>query len=333
MSQKFSYSRLDCYGQCGWKYKLKYVDGNYIYQPTIATAYGTLIHAIEERMANLMKAGKEIDFDELRLDFEQMNVPKRSKYDRSGDLFGTKILAQKFPKEWHDFTTAKSGKSYSMKAKDYERNGIYTFPNYMKEHPELEVVGAEVSFEYNYRGYVFNGFIDRLLKVKGENKFVIHDIKTKDVLYKDTELTTPLQFKIYAESVRQMFDKNAEVECFYELPTVGAFQAAGTRGWEKRGATKIDKLLDGIEAQDWTPHPSRLCWWCDFRRKSSTPESQHLCPYYSLYNGEVKNDTWDVQNEWKGIEHHEEVMEKFRKQCEQESILFHCRKKYYDIDF
>lgn len=334
MSQKFSYSRLDCYGQCGWKYKLKYVDGNYIYQPTIATAYGTLIHAIEERMANLMKAGKEIDFDELRLDFEQMNVPKRSKYDRSGDLFGTKILAQKFPKEWHDFSSAKSGKSYAMKARDYEKNGIYTFPNYMQERPELEVVGAEVSFEYNYRGYVFNGFIDRLLKVKGENKFVIHDIKTKDTPYKDTELTSPRQFAIYAAAVRKMFDKKAEVECFYELPTLGMFQAAGTRGWEKRCWKKIDEFLDGIEDEDWAPKNSALCYWCEFCQinPSATEQGKGLCPYYSLYSPEHKDRLGQVEFEWKGIEHHEEVMEQFRKRMAQEELA-NKRQKYGDIDF
>lgn len=332
---RFSYTRLDCYGQCGWKYKLKYVDGNYLFTPNAAAAYGTLVHAIEERMALAYQRGEAIDFDALRYDFQHLNVPKRSRFDRSGDVYGVDILVKKYYKEWYDFDT-KSGLSYAMKAKDYAASGIYTFPRYMEEHPDLEVVGAELGFEFEYRGYVFNGFIDRLLRVKGTNKFVIHDIKTKDTPYPDRELTSPRQFAIYAAAVREMYTPAAEVECYYELPTLELFQAAGTRGWEKRCWKKINDFLDGIESQDWTPHPSKLCWWCEFRRKTTTPAAYQLCPYYNLYNGDIKNDTWDVQNEWKGMEHHAEVMEHFKQQCAQEEQRSHGlppQVTKYDIDF
>ena len=117
MSVKFSYSRLEQYNNCPFAYNLKYNEGKYFDVPNVAAPFGSLCHKILEQIATMIKNGRPINYETLKKDFVEMNLPKRSKYDRTGDLFGTKILSERFPQAWVDFST-KGGKSYSMRAKE-----------------------------------------------------------------------------------------------------------------------------------------------------------------------------------------------------------------------
>ena len=321
MSVRFSYSRLEQYNNCPYAYNLKYNEGLYINTPNVAAPFGSLVHRILETECAMIKNGRPINYETLKKDFVEMNLPKRNKYDRTGDLFGIKILAEKYPAQWVDFST-KGGKSYSMRAKEFLDNGIYAFPKYCEEHPELEIVGAEIGFEYEYRDYVFMGFIDRVMKVKDKDSYVIFDIKTKDTPFSDKELTTPLQFVCYVNAMRKIYGKDIEINCYYELPFVNGYtwQHAGTKGFEDRGLKKIDKLLDGIEAEEYPVKQGGLCWYCPYRRKPGVPWEQQLCPYYSLWTPDNR-DCHDVKNEWKGPEHHEKIMRDFKEQCAMEDGL------------
>lgn len=331
---RYSYSKISCYEQCPYKYNLRYNEQKYISEAGVAAAYGSLVHHILQREADAIKAGKEIDYEELKTDFVELNLPKRSKWDRDGDLFGTKILSKRYPKEWLDFDT-KSGKNYAAKAQEFLSSGIYEFPKFMSEHPELEVYGAEVQFEFEYRGYVFYGFIDRILRERGTDRYLIYDIKTKDSLFRDQDLVTPLQFVIYAKALREKIGGDIEISCFYDLPTIHTTQAAGTKGFEARGMKKVDKLLDGVEAGDYHPKPQALCFYCDFSNfnPKQPAAGKNLCPYYSFWSPDDKQNH-NVKFEWKGQEKHEEVMKKFLEQERQEEGLNRdAMRGTFDFDF
>ena len=47
MSDIFSYSKLDTFQSCKFKYKLRYLDDHYINTPGIALDFGTAVHAAE----------------------------------------------------------------------------------------------------------------------------------------------------------------------------------------------------------------------------------------------------------------------------------------------
>ena len=64
--EKFSYSKLDTYVQCPFKFKLKYVDGHYIFNSSIATEFGTLIHETEETIAKNIINNEPIDYVKLK---------------------------------------------------------------------------------------------------------------------------------------------------------------------------------------------------------------------------------------------------------------------------
>lgn len=329
--EKFSYSKLSQYENCPFCYDLKYNKGYYISEPSIAPFYGVLVHKILEIEADYIKRGIPIDYEQLKYDFINYNIPKKNKYDRDGDIFGIKVLEQKFPRDWVDFDT-KSGKSYGVKANDFLDSGIYRFEKYMREHPELEIVGTEIGFEFIYRNYIFSGFIDRLLKERGKDRFLIFDIKTKDSPFKKEELTTPLQFVCYSKALREKYGENISIECYYDLPTIDLVQEAGTKGFEKRGMKKIDKLLDGIENHFFEPSPSPLCHWCVFKpHEGQNPQVKGLCPYYSLWT--PSNRINEVKFSWEGPENHDKVMLKYNKRIEEEEGVRNNTNNNFDFDF
>ena len=91
--QKFSYSKLNQYENCPYAYNLKYNEGHFYNVPSLAASFGTLVHKIEENISHLIMNGRPVNYEMLRKDFWNMNVPKRNKYDRDGDIFGANFLA------------------------------------------------------------------------------------------------------------------------------------------------------------------------------------------------------------------------------------------------
>ena len=71
---KYSYSKLNTYASCPWKYNLCYNEGHYIFTESIATLWGTLVHFIEENIGNALAAGEPVDYEKLKQDFVNINI-------------------------------------------------------------------------------------------------------------------------------------------------------------------------------------------------------------------------------------------------------------------
>lgn len=123
--------------------------------------------------------------------------------------------------------------------------------------------------------------------------------------------------KIYTMALKSCYNLATEPdECYWDLPFIDMRQRAGTKGWLKRADAKLEKLFAGIDAQDWTPHPSPLCHWCNFcGTNPNQPEgAKHLCPYQCQWTQD--NKTFDKLNEWEGMERHEAIMRHYlMEQC------------------
>ena len=316
---RFSYSKINQFVTCPFAYYNKYVKGMFFDKPSIATEFGVLVHKIEETITNTLLRGEAINYEELKNFFINANIPKANAYDRDGGVFGIEVLKRRYSKEWFSFEN-KTGKSYATKAQDYLETGIYRQEKFVTEHPELELVGAEVEFQYVYRDYLFYGFIDRLFRYREDPKhFVVHDIKTKDHGFSDKELTTPLQFVVYSEAVKNQYGEDASVDCVYDLPVANMYQTGGTRGFIARGMKKINSVIDDIEQGLFAPNPSPLCFWCTFSNTNPAQpeEAKNTCPYYSLWN--PKNKNYAVKFPWEGVERHEIQMKKLLKIEEEEN--------------
>lgn len=300
--ERYSYTKLNTYDSCPFHFYLKYKLGKYLYADSCASLFGTLIHYILELEANCIKNKEEIDYEYLIDRF------KHTKFDNTSNKNESPILAideieKRFKDEWASKDT-KSGLSYKDKSDNFINNGIYEFPKYIDQHPELEIIGPEVSFNYEFSGSIFTGFIDLLMYDKDNDEYIIWDIKTKDHPFEDDDLTTPLQFVCYCKALRKRYGDNINIKCFYSLPVINIRQSAGTKGFEKRGENKIKKILDKINNNEFTPKATPLCYWCEFSNTNPniTPEGKNQCPFYSLWTKEKKS--FDTRMKWKSLEYY-----------------------------
>ena len=106
MNNKMSYSKMDCYKQCGWKFLLQYIEGPYISTPGIALDVGILIHDTEEKIANFIK-------DDLPIDYVAL---------KNNIIVKTMEIEHKFPKDFLE--KDKTGRLYKEKIYEYLEKGI-----------------------------------------------------------------------------------------------------------------------------------------------------------------------------------------------------------------
>lgn len=302
MENVISYSKISVVEQCGYKYKLVYVDKHFINQPSIATDFGTLVHYIEENIGNKIKNKESIDYDYFKNLFLVGDNEVKGIYE----------LKDLYPNEY--ITPDKNNRTYEDKVNYYLSIGIYRLQNYLTENPNIEIIGTEIPFDYYYKDYKFHGFIDRVFYNHLTKSYIVEDVKTYSAPLEHKDLVTPLQFVIYVKALKNLYSDSNEdtVECYYDLPLCNEKQKAGTKGYLKRGLQKIDKLLNKIEEKDYKPNPSPLCHWCCFCPTSDNQpeEAKGLCPYYSHWTKENKD--MSVENEWMGEDNHEAILEAFR---------------------
>lgn len=278
--------------QCPMKYKLKYVDGNYVNSEAIALDVGTIVHkAMEEKYKAIME-GKEVDYNRL------LTMVQNGTVENHRRLLGINEIQDRYESIYNE-VNKKSNMTYHDKMEvfyDYFLNG--------KLEDDWKCVGVEVPFEFVYDDRVIlHGFIDRIDK-RGENEYRPVDYKTANKVYEHKDLTTPLQLFIYELAIKDMFGDNAVVpERIYDMVFHNTIQYGGTKGFEKRGFKKLDKVLDQIEEAEktgaYTPKSTPLCYWCDFSptNPNANPFTEGLCRSFSLWTPE--NKTFEVNQDYK----------------------------------
>lgn len=291
--ENFSYSKLEVFNKCPYKYKLIYIDHHYIKCDSIATDFGKLIHHIEEKIGLNLKNNNLIDYEELKKEF----------------ILKLKDIENKYKEEF--YLPDKTGKNYKDKAEIYLNSSIYRLEKRVKEE-NLEVVACEKNFVLEYKNVIFKGAIDRILKKKGEDLYIIEDIKTYTETIKETSLINPLQFVIYSIAFSSI-SKN--IECNYDLPICECIQKASIK------YNNINDILKEIEESDFHPSPTPLCHWCIFSDTfpNQPKEAKGLCPYYSQWTRKSKNNT--PYRKWEGIENNKRIIEEFRKEKCKEGLI------------
>lgn len=302
--KKYSYSKLETYESCPFKYKLVYVDKLSCWAGNIATAFGTAIHETEEDIAKTIQANLPIDYVSLKNNL----------------ILKFTDIEHKYPVEYNSIDT-KSSRTYRDKAYQYLEYGIYNLEQFMKAHPTYEIVGIEQKFCFKYdENHIFNGAIDRVFHDKETDRYLIQDIKSWAVAKNEKDLVTPLQFVIYVLAAKDLWGLTADqITCEYYLPLVdnGLVQPAGTAGFVDRGLKKLTKLFTAISEQEFAPKPSPLCNYCNYCQTNPDAPGgyKYLCPYYSIWNRytRLKYDIPKHENNWEGLENHELILESYHK--------------------
>lgn len=181
----FSYSRLECFEDCPYKWFLKYI-GGYRESGRFYSSYGSLVHSLIQRYyLGLLKA------DELPVAF-LTEFSSSVEGDRPSDQIVEKYVS--------------AGLSYFRSFKP--------FP--------YETIGTEVELRFSISGVPFVGFVDYLGKTDGGLVIVDHksrDIKPRSNRKKPTENDRTLdkmlrQLYLYAEGVRQVYREQIKLLCF-----------------------------------------------------------------------------------------------------------------------
>lgn len=316
--EKFSYSKINTYENCGWRYKLTYEDKHFVDGSSIAADFGTLVHFVEETIAkDIIQNDNEpvfmIDMDKY------INLFIEGWVEGDKKILGIKSIKEKYPEDF--YKCDKSGMDYNGKANQYLNKGIYFLQDFLNANRHLTVIDTEKSFEVTYEGITFHGFIDRVFRNTLTGELIIEDIKTWPTIEKH-DLVTPLQFVIYVLAATELYQIPKEkIQCFYSLPLAVNRYAAGTRGFVNRGLKKLNKLLTEIDEKDFVPNPSPLCAFCPFSETNPNQpeEAKNLCPYFSHWTRENNKD-FTRECDWFGIEHHEEVLADFLKRKEKHKI-------------
>ena len=286
---RFSYSKISCYGQCKFKYKIKYEDRNFIYNATIATDFGTLIHETEESIAKAIQEGNSINYIALKNRF----------------IIESRKLAIKYPNEF--FAQDKSGRTYQEKTYLYLDSAIYRLERFMCQHPELRIIGIEQKFEFDYDGiHSFNGSIDRAFQNIETGEIIIQDIKSWAVPAQPSELKAPLQFTVYTMAAEKLWNVPYDkIRCEYDLPLCDLAQPATSANIVEDGKKELDKLFKGIGDQNFKPTVTALCHWCEYNPLANpdliNTHPNAVCPYFSLWQKSGDN-VRDVMISWQGLE-------------------------------
>ena len=278
---RFSYSKISTYKQCAFKYLIKYKEKNFIDSSSIATEFGTLVHETEEQIAKALQAEQPINYIALKNKF----------------IIESKKITQKYPVEF--FSTDKSDRTYQEKMYLYLDSAIYRLEKYMKQHPELRIIGIEQKFEYDYDGiHSFNGSIDRAFINIETNDIIIQDIKTWSVPAQSSDLKAPLQFAVYTMAAEKLWGISYDqIRCEYDLPLCDITQPALSENLVAEGRPELDKLFKGIQDENFKPTVSALCHWCEYNpltnRDIINTKPNAICPYFSTWqkSGDTVRDT------------------------------------------
>ena len=287
--ERYSYSKISCFKQCGFKFFLKYMEKNHLYSANIATDFGSLIHSIEEDIAKAIQVGTDIDYITLKNKF----------------IIESRKIAQKYPEEF--FSRDKSGRTYQEKTYQYLEAAIYRLENYMEQHPELKIIGIEQKFDYDYDGiHSFNGSIDRAFQNTRTGEILIQDIKSWAVPAQNSDIKAPLQFAVYMMAAEKLWGVSLnKIKCEYDLPLCDTTQEALSTDIVAESKPILDKLFKGIHDKNFKPTVSALCHWCEYNPLTNPSiletKPKAVCPYFSTWQKSGDSVRETLLN-WQGLD-------------------------------
>lgn len=282
-----SYSRIDLFKQCAYRYKLKYIEKNYSDTTSLSLSLGTLAHKIFELKYTPNQTMTLEEIWQRFLDgFKDENIK------------GWNELVDEYGFDIYDIDE-KTGASVEDRVEVMK----YKFFNEPIDD-EWEVVGLEQEFLITFNNKAkIKGFIDRVDRNKITGEIRVIDLKTNKKPYSQKDLTTPLQMYIYSLACYELYGQYP-TECIYDLLFLNMKQIGGTKGYMNRGFKTLNKILDEIilyqeiGSEHMKPNSCPLCYWCDYSKTNPNADAFYntLCDYYSLWTRDKK--TFAVNKQW-----------------------------------
>lgn len=254
MSQRYSISRIESFEKCPLQYKYRYIDRIPLKVETIEAFLGTQVH----------EALKEF------YDFIKNKIVKPKDW-----------LLSKYEELWtKDFSDSIKIVKTEFSAEDYYQKGKKSLIDYYDEYEPFDrtkIVKTEESIYFSLKQdgaeYSFVGILDRLDWNDQEKIFEIHDYKTSASLITQEEADQDFQLPLYQLALKSKWPEAEKAKLIWHFLLFNKqIESSRTRRQLIEIQGRVIEKIKAIEAcQEFTPHKSALCEWCDF---------QEICPLW-----------------------------------------------------
>lgn len=301
-----SYSALELFSNCNYRYYLQKIRNQVTTSSTIALDLGNILHKGLEMKGQYLLKGEPVDYEKIK-DTVMNGCYEITEKSRT-HLLGVNEIKNIYSKDWLASMEDADNVSYPKKIQMYLDEVL---PSRI-EDSDWTVKGTEIYFEFVYDNRVIiHGFIDRVdshLNEDGTENLKVVDYKSSKKVFDDHKIKTPLQMIVYDLACLHLYDI-LPTEHEYDFILLNKKQTSKddgvcSRGYLKRGLKKIDSILDTIEEEkadnEFPPSATPLCYWCPYPSRTHTPNADSAwagtCPYYSLWRPD--NKVFQVNQEW-----------------------------------
>lgn len=250
----YSYSRLNTFEQCPFKFKLRYIDKIIPeVEETIESYLGRTVHSNLEWLYLMVKKGRIPSVDELIT-----NYAKTWKENYKQEI----VIVR-------DHLTDK----------DYFNKGVEFLLSYYKKHYPFDdnTLEVEKRIQINldsFGKYKIQGYIDRLSFNKKTMEFEIHDYKTSNNMPPKEKLREDRQLGLYAIAIKNQYgeDKDVCLVWHYLAHDLKVCLRKNNGQLEQLKKETLD-LIKKIESTKRFPtYVSKLCDWCEYK---------NICPAWT----------------------------------------------------
>ncbi|MDR3048630.1 MAG: PD-(D/E)XK nuclease family protein [Elusimicrobiota bacterium] len=227
---KISYSRVNAYIFCPFRYKLIYIDN--LHTPVNSDiSFGHTIHKTLEQFHS--QKGKTWNF-----------------------------LMECYDDSWKSggFLTPISAFEYYLRGQKMLSNYFNSF-----KQSDAEILYTEKNFDANIGKYKFVGIIDRIDKYP-DGTYEIMDYKTHSKVWNQEKVDKDLQLTFYAYACKTIFGFNPDRICIYFLSQNKKVYTARTQQDIENAINISMTAAEKIAEENWTPNRSH-CQQCDFKYK------------------------------------------------------------------
>ncbi len=254
MSSSYSFSKIGSFEKCKLQYKYRYIDKLRLRVETIEAFMGIIVH----------EALKEF------YDFVKNKIIKPKKW-----------LLYKYDELWKkDYNDSIKIMKKEFSAEDYYEKGKKCLMDYYEEYKPFDQTKIVKTEEYVFcklkqdsQEYRFTGIIDRLDWNDKEKIFEIHDYKTSATLMTQEEAGQDFQLSLYQLALLSRWPEAEKTKLIWHFLLFNK-QVESSRTKEQLmeiQATAIEKIKAIEACEEFPPHKSVLCDWCDF---------QQICPLW-----------------------------------------------------
>lgn len=243
----YSHSRLSCYEQCPYKFKLQYIDKvETEVEETVEAFLGSIVHEVLEKLYRDLLFHKMNSLDDIIVflrsewkdNWSDDIVIVNTDYNKNNYLKMAEKYITDYYKRYYPFN---QGKTIALE--------------------ERILINLDETGEYKLQGY-----IDRLTELK-DGYYEIHDYKTYSRLPLAEYIHTDRQLALYMIGVKNNYPDVKNVRLIWHFLAFDK-EIDSTRTDKELEKLKLDtiKLIDTIENdEEFVAKAGYICDWCEFK--------------------------------------------------------------------